>query len=161
MKKRSKNIIGTVAVGVVTIIIILYVFTVHDWLAETGQRGEYNLEGLGEGYTTYAVKGSNKFVYTLDGIYILGGESENNKGTSYFCILLDEDTFREPELMKISSKYLVFSVKEASNVSDRKLIAVKIEEERANFDDRLVHLCYPYDELSWWEKWQMYDVEKL
>ena len=63
--------------------------------------------------------------------------------------------------MKISSKYLVFSVKEASNVSDRKLIAVEIEEKRANFDDKLVNLCYQYDELSWWEKWQMYDVEKL
>lgn len=159
MKKRSKKILEATAVAVMTIIILVYVFITHDWLTDTSQRGEYNTDGLGDEFVTYSIKDSDKVVYSSNnGIYLLGDRSESNKGTSYFSLWLDEDTFRDPILKKVSSEYLVFSVRSNSVNYEREMIAVEVEEKWANFDDRIVHLSYPYDELSWWEKFKMHDV---
>lgn len=156
MKKRNKILISIV-VGIIILCIIAYIIIQH-FQIHSSSIGTYDKAGFGDSYNTYLLENSEKVLYEFNGFYILGEKSEKDKGVSYWIVTLNSDTWREPKLLKVSSNYLVFSVKVANDSEERKEIAVEVKETRGNFDDRTFHRSIAYEKLNIWEKWKMHDV---
>lgn len=156
MKKR---ILSSLVIVVIALVVLVYSMITTRQSQETGI---YHKDGFGDSYKMYSLEDSEKVVYEInEAMFLLGERSEESTGTSYFSVFLDTDTWREPELLQVSSDYLVFSVKEGVNSEERKKIAIEVKETKGNFDDRVFHKCIEYDELKFYEKFNLMDITNV
>ena len=114
--------------------------------------GTYNKEGFNDNYITYSIEDSSCVIYNFGDIYLLGEPSETDTGVCYWSILIGTPTFREPELIGISDKYLLFSVKNNSNTDKRIDIAVEIEETDGGYLNQRFHRAFLLEDLTDEEK---------
>lgn len=132
--------------------------TPADLVPTDSSGGTYNKNGFPEGYITYSIEDSSCVIYKLGNSYLMGEASETDTGTSYWNIQIGDPTFRDPELIGVSDKYLFFSVKNDSNTDKRIDIAVEIEETIGGYYNKYFHKAFLLDELTDEEKANIHAV---
>lgn len=128
---------------------------------ESNSGHTYNKKGFADDYITYSIEDSSCVIYHFYDTYLLGKPSETDTGVSYWSIEIGGPTFRAPELIGVSNKYLIFSVKDSSNTDERIDIAVEIEETQDGYLNDSFHRSFMLDELSDEEKANIHAVHML
>lgn len=135
--------------------------TLADLVPTDSSGSTYNKKGFNDDCITYTIEDSSCVIYNLGDTYLLVEPSETDTGVCYWSILIGNSTFREPELIGISDKYLFFSVRNDSNTDKRIDIAVEIEETRGGYLNSYFHKAFTLDELSDVEKANIHAVHML
>lgn len=163
LKKRKKSIIGGVLV-VLMIVVVGCIYLHPKWyFNEKPENSTDILEYSRDAYSLYNVRESDLLLYQLNSdTYILTYCSANYEGKCYFSVTIpSEEVWKEPQLVKVSTKYLVFSIREEEEWKDRKLIAVESKPTVGGFEEEIFHQCVPYEQLSLRDKNGLYDVELI
>lgn len=132
--------------------------TPADLVATNGSGGTYNKKRFDTDYITYSIEDSSCVIYNFGDTFLLGEPSETDTGVCYWSILIGTPTFREPELIGISNKYLFFSVKNDSCSDKRIDIAVEIEETDGGYLNQRFHRAFLLEDLTDKEKSNMHAV---
>lgn len=161
MKKR--NIVGVIALLMVLgVLTTAYAssqnssqtagITPADLVSTDVRGGTYNKKGFPDNYITYSIEDSSYVIYNWNDSYLMGEASETNAGTSFWNIQIGYPTFREPELIGVSDRYLFFSVKNDSNTDKRIDIAVEIAETTGGYLNQYFHRAFLLEDLTDEEK---------
>lgn len=173
MKKRNISVIVTLLFLGVLIAMVVHTspknsstksgITPADLVSadESNSGHTYNKKGFADNYITYSIEDSSCVIYSFYDTYLLGEPSKTDTGVSYWSVEVGGPTFRAPELIGVSNKYLIFSVKDSSNTDERIDIAVEIEETQGGYLNNYFHKAFLLDELSDEEKSNIHAVHML
>ena len=131
----------------VCVCILIWTLRLDNSIDHWKSEGTYYKTGFGEKYTIYTFENTENVMYEFNGTFLFGEPAGGNEGGFYYDVSLDTDGWRNPELIGVTSKYLVFSVNEYTDSPSRINIAVEIAETDANFMDRYVHKEIPAEEM--------------